>query len=357
MLMMADSGEEKTEKATPKKRREAREQGQVCQSQDLSGALVIIALFWAVKTFGGSIVERTADIIQRCSTEYALNTEFGISGLTKMGIEIGIEFFIMLAPILLVAMLMGLATGYMQVGVLQMKEPLKPRWEKLNPVKGFQNMFSMRAFVNMLKSLLKFVILAYVAYNELKKVIPNFPSLISSDVHVSLTYIIETIFSIAYKLGLAYLFIGLADYGYQKWDYEKSLRMTKQEIKEEYKQMEGDPKVKGKIKQKQLQMSMLRMMAEVASADVVITNPTHYAVALKYDDTAGGAPVVLAKGKDFVALKLKEKAKEHKIKMVENKPLAQALYATVEIGEEIPPEFYAAVAEILADIYRLRRKR
>lgn len=352
---MADDN--RTEKATPKRRREAREKGNVCKSPDLAGSIIIIASLWAVKTFGFGMSERMAQIIEKCVSVWALTDDVNVAALTPIFIELVIQFFMIIAPVLGVSLIIGIAVDYAQVGYLQVKDPMTPKWEKINPVNGFKRLLSPKSFIQTLKTVIKFTVLGYIVYNEMKKIVPEFPALMQSDLKVSIEYIIEKIFSVAYKLGLAYLFIGLADYGYSRWDYERGLRMTKQEIKEEYKQMEGDPQIKGKIKQKQMQMSLLRMMAEVADADVVITNPTHYAVALKYDDEKSQAPTVTAKGKDFVALKLKEKAAECGVEMVENKPLAQALYATVEVGEEIPPEFYAAVAEILAEIYRLKRRK
>lgn len=352
---MADNGD-KTEKATPKRRKDARSEGQLCRSPDLSGALVLIVMFGGLKILGGSMVTGMEEIIVRFLSVVAKENEVTVAALFPLSIEVGLKALAIAAPIMAVSLVMGLATNYMQIGIVKLKEPFKMKFERINPVNGFKNMFSMRSAVNLLKSVIKLTVLIYILYGQLKKIVPEFPVLMTSDLEVSIKYMIDNIFSISFKLAMAYVFIGAFDYLYQRWDYEKSLRMSKEEIKEEFKQTEGDPKIKGKIKQKQQQMSMLRMMAEVANADVVITNPTHYAVALKYDEQQAGAPVVLAKGKDFVALKIKEKAKENYIKMIENKPLAQALYATVEIGQEIPPEFYAAVAEILAEIYRLKRK-
>ncbi len=352
---MADDN--KTEKATPKRRRELREKGNVCKSPDLAGSVLLITSFWAIKNFGFDMTERMAKILEKCVSVWALTDNVNVASLTPVFIELALDFFLIIAPVLGVALLVGIAIDYAQIGFLQVKDPMTPKWDKINPVNGFKRMFSPKSLVQTLKTVIKFSVLGYIVYNEMKKVVPEFPALMQSDLRVSIEYIVEKIFSVAYKLGLAYVFIGVADYGYSKWDYERGIRMTKQEIKEEYKMTEGDPQIKGKIKQKQQQMSLLRMMAEVAEADVVITNPTHYAVALKYDDEKSQAPIVLAKGKDFVAIKLKEKAAEHGIKMIENKPLAQALYATVEVGEEIPPEFYAAVAEILAEIYRLKRRK
>lgn len=352
---MADNGE-KTEKATPKRREEARSEGQLCRSPDLAGALELLAMLFGIKVLGGYIAEGLAEIIRKFISTYALEKAVTKEDLFAISIETGLKSLVIIAPLMALSLVIGLAVNYMQIGIVKMKEPFKIRWEKINPVNGFKGLISPKSLIQLVKSLLKVSILGYVLYNELTKVIPNFPFMLTGNIEVTLQYLVDTIMSIAFKLAGVYIFIGGADYIYQKWDYEKSIMMTKEEIKEEIKQQEGDPKIKGKIKQKQQQMSMLRMMAEVPRADVVITNPTHYAVALKYDEKTSQAPVVIAKGKDFIALKIKEKAKEEKIKMIENKPLAQALYATVDIGQEIPPEFYSAVAEILAEIYKLRRR-
>lgn len=352
---MADNGD-KTEKATPKHRQEVRSDGRVCKSGDLSGAVVIMAMFFGIKMFGEHIASGMQELIVKSIQVFAREGEITKSELMPIVIEVVARFLYMILPLLIVSVIIGLAVNYAQVGIVKLKEPLKIKWDKINPVNGFKNMFSPKNLVTLLKSIIKFVVLAYVLYSQLKKIVPEFPGLMMGDLKNSILYITDNMLSICFKLGLTYIIIGAFDYLYQRWDYEKGIMMTKQEVKDEFKQMEGDPKVKGKIKQKQQEMSMLRMMAAVSEADVVITNPTHYAIALKYDDKKDEAPVVLAKGKDFVAMKIKEKAKEHNIKMVENKPLARALYATVEIGEEIPPEFYAAVAEILAEIYRLKRQ-
>jgi flagellar biosynthetic protein FlhB len=351
--------EDKTEKATPKRRQDARKEGRVAKSQDLTVGITLLAAFGTLKAFGGYIVQKLEMVLTKYITlchEYSRDL-LDINSVHLKIVEGYVYIIITIAPIMLCALLIGLAVEFSQVGILKKKDPMTPKFDKLNPVNGLKNMFSMRSVVELVKSILKFTVMAYVLYSEINDRMSEFPTLMQGDYRDAILFMIDVIFSVGFKLGGIMLSLGVLDYLYQKWSFEKSIRMTKQEIKDEYKQTEGDPKIKSKIKQKQQEIAMRRMMSAVPSADVVITNPTHYAVALKYDDSGNGAPVVVAKGKDFVARKIKEKAKEYRIEMVENRPLAQALYKTVPIGVQIPPEFYRAVAEILAQIYKKKRKK
>ncbi len=354
---MAD--EEKTEKATPKRRKEAREEGRNAKSQDLAAGITLLTLFGTLKISGGYIVRTLEGALSKYLSmfgEYSQNTA-EVSFLHLKIVE-GFAYIAMaVAPVLLCAVLIGFAVEYAQVGNVKKKDPMTPKLDKLNPVNGIKNMFSTRAVVELIKSIVKFAVMAYVLYTEIRKRMSDFPTFILADYRDVILFMKDIIFSVGFKLGGIMLAIGVFDFIYQKWSFEKSIRMSKQEIKDEFKQTEGDPKIKSRIKQKQREISMRRMMAAVPGADVVITNPTHYAVALKYDDNGEGAPVVVAKGKDFVARKIKEKAKEHRIEMVENRPLAQALYKAVPVGVQIPPEFYRAVAEILAQIYKKKRRK
>jgi flagellar biosynthetic protein FlhB len=226
----------------------------------------------------------------------------------------------------------------------------------MNPLSGLKKMVSAKSLVELIKSVVKIVIIGLVVNDVFKAKAKEVPALMTHDLNSSLKYMIDTSMDIAFRVGIFLAIYAAGDYFYQWWEYEKNLRMTKQEVKEEYKQMEGDPKIKGQIRQKQRQMGMMRMMQAVPSADVVITNPTHYAIALKYDQKVSRAPVVVAKGKDAIALRIKEKAKESNVQMVENRPLAQALYVSTDIGEAIPEDLYKAVAEILAQVYKLKKR-
>jgi flagellar biosynthetic protein FlhB len=243
------------------------------------------------------------------------------------------------------------------VGFLFTTKALSPKFSRINPISGLARMFSFRSIIDLIKALIKAAIIAYVIYSELKGKTAEIPQLMTFEVQSSFMFMINTSMNLALKVGMYLLIIGIADYFYQWWEFEKNLRMSKQEVKEEFKLLEGDPVIKGQIKRKQREIGMRRMMQAVNQSDVVITNPTHFAIALKYDAKAYKAPVVVAKGKDFVAQKIKEKAKECKIEIVENKPLARALYATTDVGKQIPESLYKAVAEILAQIYKIKKER
>ncbi len=264
------------------------------------------------------------------------------------------QILLISAPILIVACIVGFITNIVQVGWLVTTKPLKPKFSKLNPISGFKRMFSLKAIVELFKSLLKFAVILMVVYSVIKNYIAYIPNLFLLTPIQLLELTGDIIVKLGVTVGFAYLLVAMLDYAYAKYKHEKDLKMTKQEVKEEYKQAEGNPEVKGKIKQKMREASMRRMMQDLPSADVIITNPTHYAVALKYDKLSGKAPYVVAKGVDFQAKRIREVATENDIEIVEDKPLARTLYANVEIGKEIPPELYKTVAEILAYVYKLK---
>jgi len=257
-----------------------------------------------------------------------------------------------LLPILGVAMIAGIAINVIQIGFLFTTKTLGMKLNRISPISGFKRMFSIKTVVELVKSSLKILVLGYIVYLDYRRLLDEFSAYVGLGVYTTFIQIMRTAFMMALKMCMAMIFISAADFLYQWWKYEKDLRMSKQEIKDEYKMMEGDPQIKGKIKAKQRQMSMMRMMSRVPEADVVITNPTHYAVALKYDDQVSSAPVVIAKGQDYIARKIKEVAMEHYVQIVENPPLAQSLYAICEIDDEIPAELYQAVADILVFVYR-----
>jgi len=261
-----------------------------------------------------------------------------------------------LLPVMAVAMIVAMFSNFLQFGFLFTTETMKLDLKKIDPIKGIKKIISLRAIVNLIKSLLK---VAFIGSVTGMIIWMNLDDVLSLSFHSpwdTLTTVAKLAAMMGIASAIALLIIAILDYIYEKFEYEKQLRMSKQDIKDEYKNMEGDPLIKSKIKQRQREMAMRRMMQEVPKADVVITNPTHYAVALRYDDGSMDAPKVVAKGADFVAQKIKMIAKENDIVMVENRPLARALYDQVEIGEEVPEEFFKAVAEILAYVYRIKRK-
>lgn len=348
---------EKTERATPKKRRDAREKGQVRKSTEINTSLCCIVMVAFMLLFTTRYIQGMLEVYYTYLNEGVMLTKVIDTSLvqTLYG-RILIDLAKILLPVLLCALLIGLLVNYLQVGFLFTTKPLMPKLERISPISGFKRIFSSRTVMELLKSLLKVVLLGYILYREQQNIMMQVPSLMAADIYTSFIEILRMAFRLCLKMALVLVVIAVFDFAYQWWKYEKDLRMSKQEIKDEYKLTEGDPLIKSKIRQKQRQMSAMRMMEQVPTADVVITNPTHYAIALKYEDGKSNAPVVVAKGKDFLARKIKEKAHEHGIEMVENKPLAQSLYLYCEVGDEIPADFYQAVADILVYVYRLKKK-
>jgi flagellar biosynthetic protein FlhB len=284
-----------------------------------------------------------------------LNVDINEESIMQMFIGMIILLAKTSIPLMVFIMIIGLAMNLAQVGLNFSTETISFDPNKLNPINGAKRMFSKRSLVELIKSLLKIIIIGYFIITYLKDEVFQIPKLIYMDIFAGLNKMSDTIFFLAFKIIGVFIVMAVLDFAYQKWQNLQDLKMSKQEVKEEFKQQEGDPKIKGKIRQKQRQMAMARMMQEVPQADVIVTNPTHFAVALKYQ-SGMSAPIVIAKGQDLVAQKIKEIARESKVPIVENKPLARALFAAVEIGAAIPQELYKAVAEVLAYVYRLKKK-
>ncbi len=356
--MSPSSAGDKTERATPKKRRDARKRGQVLKSTEVNTAFCCVVMFAFMMFFAPSLLQGLSELIRvSLSTTLAdyMNVELSITLLQELFVQVSLAVAGVILPILLCALLSGLLINVLQVGFLFTPSALQPKLERINPLKGFKRIFSARTVAELLKSILKITLLTYVCYKDYQTLVFQVPSLLGGDVYSTFLEILRMAFSLALKMSLIIALLAIFDYLFQWWSYEKDLRMTKQEVKDEYKLTEGDPQIKGRIRQKQRQMSAMRMMQQVPGADVVITNPTHFAIALRYEQGRDAAPMVLAKGQDFLARKIKEVAKEHHIEIVENKPLARSLYLLCEVGSEIPPEFYQAVADILVYIYRQKR--
>jgi len=270
--------------------------------------------------------------------------------------DIAFTVFASSGLLMVAVMLASVVFTVVQTRFLFSGQNMKPKLSRLNPLSGIKRMFSLRAFVEVLKNLIKIAILGQLIYSAISKSLHMVPRLVSVDLTSGVNFISTSIMSIVKSVIIAFAAISAFDYIYSWWEYEKNIRMTKQEVKEEYKQLEGDPQVKGKIKERQRAVSMIRMMQQVPKADVIIRNPTHYAVAVKYDIDKDNAPIVLAKGKDDIAMRIVEKGQEYKVNIVEDVPLARALYSNAEINHEIPLEFYEPVAEILAWVYRIKEK-
>ncbi len=353
---MSQSGE-RTERATPKKRRDARERGQVLKSTEVNTAASLLGMFAVLKALAPYIGVRAQLFIERhLNGEFALSEDaFHWANTGRMTIQVLIDAMLILLPLVGAALVIGLVVNYLQVGFLFSTKALAPKFSRLNPAQGFKRIFSTRSLVELVKSTLKVVILGKIVYDEYTNNLVSIPLMMTLPLDVAIARIVDTILMIGIKAGFALLMVAAADFLYQWWSYEKELRMTKQEVKDEYKMMEGDPQVKSKIRQKQRQMGMMRMMQAVPQADVVITNPTHYAVALRYLEGEMAAPEVVAKGKDLLAKRIREIAAENDVRIVENKPVAQGLFFFCEVGDPIPENMYQAVAEILAVVFRARR--
>lgn len=349
--------EEKTEKATPKKRQDARKKGQVFQSRDLSAAILLLAIIFSLRLFGSFMTTEVIRFFDLMMKEYnGKLASFTVSDVINLyGAFLGVIFRILM-PTFGVAVVVALGAQLAQIGFLFTTEPVMIKLEKLNPLKGFKRMFSLNALVELLKSIAKISIIGLVGYWYVASRSEELLQMVHMDVRESAFLMMDLVIEVGLRMALVLLMIGIIDFMYQKWSYEKNLKMSKKEIKDEYKQQEGNPEVKAKIKQKQRQISMQRMMQEVPKADVIITNPVHFAVAIKYDLEKAQAPYVIAKGQDYLAIRLKEIGKAHRVHVVENKPLARALYASVEVGQTIPQELYQAVAEILAFVYNMKGK-
>ncbi|MET3288508.1 UNVERIFIED_CONTAM: flagellar biosynthetic protein FlhB [Brevibacillus sp. OAP136] len=346
---------EKTEKATPKKKQDARKKGQVAKSSDLSPAFAITSIFTLLYVFGSSMLDSFERILRETLTTYLL-WDVNQENLGVIVSKIGFEAIKIVGPIFGFAIVVALAVNYMQVGVNFTTEPLMLKLDKINPIQGAKRIFSMRTIVELLKSILKISAGIYVAYTILWSAKDTLIKLSLTSVEDVLAFTGDEVVKLGLFIGILLLILAVSDYVYQRYEYEKSLRMSKQDIKDEYKKSEGDPLIKSKIKQRQRQMAMQRMMQELPKADVVITNPTHFSVAIRYEAGAMSAPTVIAKGQDYIALKIREIAKKNRIVIMENKPLARALYSQVEIGQQIPEEMFKAVAEVLAYVYKLQGK-
>lgn len=348
---------EKTEKATPKKRREARERGQVFKSVELVTAFSLMVMFGVISIFGKVILDNTKQLlISFFNAGENIPTAMGISALSPYLCKAFVQFLLIMAPILLAAFLAALLFNYLQVGFLFSTKAMQPKMERISPLAGLKRIFSKRTLVELLKSIIKITVLGVVAYDEYMAKMKEMPMLMWDNLLTSAQAAVDILIAVAFKLAIALAIIAPFDFLYQWWKYEKDLMMTKQEVRDEYKLTEGDPQIKGRIRRKQRQISAMRMMQAVPNADVIITNPTHYAIALKYDEDKHSAPVVLAKGKDYIAKKIREIAFEHRVEIIENKPLAQYLYFFCDIGDEVPEEMYRAVAEILAYVYKIKQK-
>ena len=352
--MPESGGQERTEKATPKRRREARKKGQVAQSRELPSVLILMTAMGFFYFAGSWIFSSLSQVIGGVYGQLdtlRLNT---VQEVSAFSVEIFEKVLLILVPFFVPILVAGLAGNIGQIGFEIHGEPIYPKLTKLNPIAGLKKLISLRSLVELIKSVVKILLVGGIAFGIVEKETKAMPALMQQEVFDILLFIGRVAFKIFFFVCLALIVLAFLDYAYQRWQYEQSLKMTKQEVKDERKQSEGDPKVKGRIRRVQQELARRRMMEAVPEADVVITNPVHLAVALKFDAAKMIAPKIIAKGSGHIAEKIKEIARNHQVPLVENKPLAQALHKMVEIGEFIPVELYRAVAEVLAYVYRLK---
>ncbi len=354
-------GGEKTEPATEKKLRDAREDGKVSKSKELTAAFDLLVLFLVLKVFISFIGE---GMIQVYPYTYNLMPDFveqfavdcSVKQVSSFMLTVILMMFKVTAPFFIFGVAVTLVVSIVQVGWKVTAKPLKPKGDKFNPINGFKRIISKDSIFELFKSILKITVIIYVAYTAVKDDVNDIFILYDMSLNQAIALCGSVIINAGFKISLVYFVVGVADFAYQRHRFNEEMKMTKQEVKDEYKNTEGNPEIKGRQRQRMREASRQRMMQDVPKADVVITNPTHLAVAIKYDAEVSKAPIVLAKGEDYLAQKIRESAKEHNIEIVENKPLARMLYANVDVGAEIPPELYQAVAEILAMVYNMKNR-
>lgn len=354
-------GGEKTEQPTTKKLKDARDEGNVAKSQELVSAVSLVVSFAMLRFTIGWIGEGMLDVytnIYGMITTLSVGSGQEITRNTVMSIlfDVAIDMLLIVLPLFAVLFVINFLGDLFQVKWKITSKPMKPKLNKLSPLKGVKRIFSTQSLVKLLKSIALMLIIVLLVYQTIMSKIYLLYQFYDMPLMQGIQIIGELVLDTALKISCVYLIVGIGDYVYQKLKFKNEMMMTKQEVKDEYKNAEGDPQIKGQIKRRMLQASQRRMMNDLPKADVVITNPTHFAVALQYDLKIASAPVVIAKGEDFLAQKIKDKARELDIEIVENKPLARALYANVDIGQEIPEELYQAVADVLAYVYNIKNK-
>ncbi len=352
---MAESSQEKTEDATPKRLREARKKGDVSKSKDLSTVVVMIAVFVAIALSVGFISNEIKELM-RFAFEMIGKGQTDPTYFVELGKRSVVVFFKVLIPVFISAMVSGLVIGFLQVGALFTTEPLMPKFEKLNPLEGLKNMFKLQTFVELLKNVIKLLLVFYLAYTTLLKYIESV--LLSPRIHLIQTMILasDIVYSFFLKVAILFLFISVLDMGFQRWNYMKKMRMSKDEVKREYKQDEGDPQIKGERRRLHRDMVFGDARKNTKNADGVVSNPSHVAVAIKYLRDEMGAPEVVAKGQNEQAELILQVAREEGIPVVRNIPLAWSLLK-VDIGSAVPEELYEPVAEVLSFIYQLKEEK
>lgn len=354
-------GGEKTEEPTQKRKTDNRKEGKVCKSQEVNHAFELIAVFILLKIVIGHLGTQFMEVFKTIYSKIPEMVTFWegniiVEDYATLIHSIYLKILVILAPFLATGFIVAFLVQLVQVKWVVSWKPMKPKFSKLNPISGVKRIFSAQKLFQLGVSVVKIVLISWVVYDEIKDAWKYLFIMYDIPLTQGIELVGNTVINLGLKISLFFLIVAAADYFYQKMKFQKDSKMTKQEVKDEYKQQEGDPQIKSKIRSKMQEVSRRRMMQNLPDADVVITNPTHFAVAIKYDTSQFEAPFVVAKGADHLAFKIKEVAKENHIEIVENKPLARMLYANVEVGEQIPPELYQTVAEILAMVYKMQGK-
>ena len=354
--MAEQSGGEKTLPASPQKRRKAREDGKVARSQDLSAAFALISALFTIRYLGPGLMNKMVAIFVYYfgNADYLLADSESFQRITAQAMWLLVP---LLAPFLLVMMIIGVTTNILQVGILFTTKPLMPKLSKLNPFSGLGSLFSARAGAELVKSILKVTVVGYIVWLTADGWTNRIVGLMDTTPIALVSSVGGMTFTLWWRIVLSMLVLGILDYGFQRWQYERGMMMTQQEAKEEMKEYEGDPRIKQRIRQIQRQIAMQRMMSEVPKADVIVTNPIRFAVALRYDPASMAAPMVVAKGARLLAERIRNIATEHNVPIVQKPELARAMFKSVEIGHAVPEHLFRAVAEVLAYVYRIDRRK
>ncbi len=353
--MAEDSFQEKTEQATPRKLQKSREEGQVVKSIEIQSVLVLLSGLLALYGFGFFYYKEFLSVMRHSFTFHHI-PEMNLIQCISLIHKFGFRMLIILSPIFTAVFIMAMLSGFVQVGFVIALKAIEPKWSKISIIKGFERLFSSRSFFEAIKSIFKLAIIGLISWYIVKDETSRIKMLYSTSIDHILLYTLRIAFKIFFWVIIAMFFLAILDYLFQRWQFMQQMKMTKQEIKEESKQSEGDPQVKSRIKTLQYQAARKRMMQEVPKSDVVVTNPTHLAIAIQYDASKMNVPKVVAKGAGLIAERIKTVAYEHNVPVIENKELAQNLYKLIDIGDEIPAQFFQAVAELLAYVYKLKGK-
>lgn len=351
--MAADS---KTEKATPKKRRDERKEGNVFQSTDVVNVVFVLISFYGLKAIFPMLYDTVGGFMKRYIGFAGSVGDISGQTIGKYGTEFIGACVKTVLPFAAICMLVGVVMHGIQTRFLFTSKNFHPKLNRISPLQGIKKLFSLKNVIELAKNLLKVLVLMVIVYSMLKEDSVKVLRTMDMDIKLSVAFVFEMVMSIIMKVSLVFAVVAFFDYLFQRWDYERKIKMSKQEVKEEYKQTEGNPEIKGKIRDVQRQRARSRMMQAVPDADVIIRNPTHFAVALSYDEEKNGAPIVVAKGQDELALRIVRVGEENNVTVIEDRPLARGLYAKTELNREIPAEYYGAVAEVLVYVYKLNSK-